>query len=91
MTLSEIKQGIITGNFTSEELSTLFDAVKTARDMLGSKKKRALSLGCEVQFTNSRNGEVLRGNVLKISRKTVTVDTGNFMIWRVPASMLEMI
>jgi hypothetical protein len=88
MSIQSINSEIVAGNFTNEQLSSIIDAVKYARGQLAKRNKASLMLGDNVEFTNSRTGRVMRGNVKKIAIKYVTVDTGAGA-WRVPASMLK--
>jgi hypothetical protein len=88
MSIQSINSEIVAGNFTNEQLSSIIDAVKYARSQLAKRNKASLMLGDSVEFTNSRTGRVMRGNVKKIAIKYVTVDTGAGA-WRVPASMLK--
>jgi hypothetical protein len=90
MSIQSINSEIIAGNFTSEQLSSIIDAVKYARGQLARRNKASMMLGDSVEFTNSRTGRVMRGNVKKIAIKYVTVDTGAGA-WRVPASMLKVV
>ena len=88
MSIQSINSEIVAGNFSNEQLSSIIDAVKYARSQLAKRNKASLMLGDSVEFTNSRTGRVMRGNVKKIAIKYVTVDTGAGA-WRVPASMLK--
>jgi hypothetical protein len=90
MSIQSINSEIVAGNFTNEQLSSIIDAVKYARGQLAKRNKASMMLGDSVEFTNSRTGRVMRGNVKKIAIKYVTVDTGAGA-WRVPASMLKVV
>jgi len=90
MSIQSINSEIVAGNFTNEQLSSIIDAVKYARGQLARRNKASMMLGDSVEFTNSRTGRVMRGNVKKIAIKYVTVDTGAGA-WRVPASMLKVV
>lgn len=88
MNAQQINAAIIAGTFTSEELSSMFEAIKYNRSRLNHAAKRSLRIGDNVNFTNPKTGQNFTGVVIKIAVKMVTVRTvgGN---WRVPAGMLE--
>ena len=91
MTLQEINRAIIAGTFSNEDLNTIGDAIKFARNQLGQKNKYSLRTGSLVKFTSSKTGVTILGTVEKVNRKFVVVrENGKaFGNWRVPASMLE--
>lgn len=88
MHIKEINTAIIHGTFTNEQLTSILDAVKFAKTLLGSKNKMMLRVGDNVEFTSSKTGRLTRGCVTKIAIKYVTVNTG-MGLWRVPANMLS--
>lgn len=90
MSIQTVNAEILAGNFTNEQLGSIIDAVKFARARLADKTKRSLTLGTTVQFTSTKNGMVYTGTVQKIAIKYVTVSTAKGL-WRVPASMLEVL
>ena len=90
MNIAAINQSIMQGTWTNEDIESMIGAVKYARSRLAQKAKRAMSVGALVQFTSSRSGRVVQGNVRKIAIKYVTVDTPEGA-WRVPANMLEVL
>jgi hypothetical protein len=90
MSIQTVNAEILAGNFTNEQLSSVIDAVKFARARLSEKNKRSITLGSNVNFTNSKTGQNLTGVVMKIAIKYVTVKTIQGL-WRVPASMLTVI
>lgn len=87
MHIKEINTAIIHGTFTNEELTSILDAVKFAKTLLGSKNKMMLRVGDNVNFTSSKTGMNMTGFVTKIAIKYVTVKTLGGL-WRVPANML---
>jgi hypothetical protein len=90
--INDINQAIMHGNFTSDQLNAIVMAVKFARNQLGNKLKRRLAVGDTVEFDNSRRGYTMRGQVVKVAIKFVTVNCGaNNGQWRVPAHMLRQI
>jgi small-conductance mechanosensitive channel len=87
MNIKEINTAIIHGTFTNDELTSILDAVKFAKTLLGSKNKMMLRIGDNVNFTSSKTGQNVTGLVTKVAIKYVTVKTVNGL-WRVPANML---
>jgi hypothetical protein len=87
MNIKEINTAIIHGTFTNEQLTSVLDAVKFAKTLLGTKNKMMLRIGDNVNFTSSKTGKNVTGVVTKIAIKYVTVKTATGL-WRVPANML---
>lgn len=87
-TIQEINQSIMFGNLTNTELDSVISAIKYRRSELMKENKRSMTLGDTVKFYSSKRGMELKGNVTKIAKKYVTVDTQTGL-WRVPANMLE--
>lgn len=90
MQVDQIKSAIINGKFTNDDINTLVEAVKYARNQLGREVKRSIRVGARVEFTDRRIGYVHQGSVTKINIKYVVVNTakGNY---RVPANMLTVV
>jgi hypothetical protein len=96
LTIKEINQAIMFGSFTSEELNSIGEALKFNRAQLVKQVKRSVTIGSMVKFTSNRDGTTYVGTVEKIAIKYVTVRENNPRssargLWRVPASMLEMV
>ena len=92
LTIQEINKAIMFGKFTSEELISIGDAIKFNRAQLVRQVKRSVTIGSNVKFTSNRNGVTYVGTVEKIAIKFVTVrDSSTRGLWKVPASMLEVI
>ena len=91
VSINDINQTIISGDFTNEQLDSIVMAVKFARNTLVKKNKQSMWVGDTVKFTSSRSGETVLGTVQKINRKFIVVrENGNRnLTWRVPANMLE--
>jgi hypothetical protein len=87
-TIQEINQSIMFGKLTNTELDSVISAIKYRRSELMKENKRSMTLGDTVKFYSSKRGMELKGNVIKIAKKYVTVDTQTGL-WRVPANMLE--
>jgi ribosomal protein S1 len=87
-TIQEINQAIMFGNLTNTQLDSVISAVKFRRSELMKENKRSMTLGDTVKFYSTKRGMELKGNVTKIAKKYVTVDTQTGL-WRVPANMLE--
>ena len=95
MNIKQINTAIMQGDFTNEELNSIGDAIRFARAQLVVRNKSVLSVGSNVKFTSSTRGTI-SGVVKKINRKFIIVDSSNpgsftSSIWRVPASMLEVL
>ena len=71
-----------------DELEQVVEAIKLQRTFLARSTARQLSRGDNVKFTG-RQGEVIRGVVDKVNRKTVMVRSAGGQMWRVTASLLE--
>jgi hypothetical protein len=92
LTIQEINKAIMFGHFTSAELNSIGDAIKFNRAQLVKQVKRSVTLGSTVKFTSNRNGVTYVGTVEKIAIKFVTVrDSSAHGLWKVPASMLEVV
>jgi hypothetical protein len=92
LTIQEINKAIMFGHFTSAELNSIGDAIKFNRAQLVKQVKRSVALGSTVKFTSNRNGVTYVGSVEKIAIKFVTVrDSASRGLWKVPASMLEVV
>jgi dsDNA-specific endonuclease/ATPase MutS2 len=88
MNITQIRNGIMHGNLSDQDLTAVIDAVKYARRNIQRKITSSLMVGDNVEFTSSKTGRQMRGHVTKIAIKYVTVNTGLGM-WRVPANMLS--
>lgn len=92
LTIHEINKAIMFGTFSNAELISIGDAIKFNRAQLVKQVKRSVTLGSTVKFTSNRNGQTYVGSVEKIAIKYVTVrDSASRGLWKVPASMLEVV
>ena len=92
LTIQEINKAIMHGTFTNAELISIGEAIKFNRSQLVKQVKRSVTLGSTVKFTSNRNGQTYVGTVEKIAIKYVTVrDSSARGLWKVPASMLEVV
>ena len=92
LTIHEINKAIMFGTFTNAELISIGDAIKFNRAQLVKQVKRSVTLGSTVKFTSNRNGMTYVGSVEKVAIKYVTVrDSASRGLWKVPASMLEVV
>jgi hypothetical protein len=89
MDINEILRQIRFGSLDNDELNQLIEAVRYRRSQLVEQNRHTLSVGCKVQFRNSRTGQLINGTVNKINRKFVIVSVINGSNWRVPGNMLE--
>jgi hypothetical protein len=90
MDIKQINSAIINGDFTNDQLSSMIDAIKFARSRLTQAVKFSLRIGDNVNFTQSKTGRNVTGQVTKVAIKYVTVKTATGL-WRVPAAMLTKI
>ena len=90
MNIKDINSAIMFGDFTNDQLTSVFDAVKYAKARLQKQVKRSLALGDNVNFNSTKLGRNLTGVVTKIAIKYVTVKTVHGL-WRVPANMLTLV
>jgi hypothetical protein len=90
MDIKQVNSAIMFNTWTDIELRSMIDAIKFARASLAKTVKRSITVGNQVEFTNSKTGRVMQGFVSKVAIKYVTVNT-NAGIWRVPASMLRVV
>ena len=90
MDIKEINSSIMFGSFNNDELTSLIDAVKYARNRLQKQTIRSLMVGDNVNFNSVKLGRNVTGVVTKIAVKYVTVSTTQGH-WRVPANMLTLV
>ena len=82
---------IMFGNFSNDELNGIVQAIKFARASIAKANIATIRAGSNVEFTSSKTGRKITGQVTKVGRKFLTVrehgmSYGN---WRVPANMVE--
>ena len=89
----QICQQIMFGNFTNEELNGIIDAIKFARASLAKVNISTIRAGTNVEFTSSKTGKKITGEVTKVNRKYLIIrEHGmSFGNWRVPANMVEVL
>jgi hypothetical protein len=90
MNITEINTAIMTGNFTSDQLASIGDAIRFARAQMTRQVARSLSPGDTVQFRSTKTGVVYKGTLesIKIKNAIVATTAGRY---RVPMNMLEAI
>ena len=89
----QICQQIMFGNFSNDELNGIVQAIQFARASITKANIATIRAGSNVEFTSSKTGRKITGQVTKVGRKFLTVrehgmSWGN---WRVPANMVEVI
>ena len=89
-TVQQVKQVIMFGDLSNDELNSIIEAVKYARSQMTKRTTRSLLPGDTVKFTSSRNGVTYKGTVNKVKIKYVLVDTPQGR-YNVPANMIEAI
>jgi hypothetical protein len=88
MDVTEIRGAIISGKFTSEELETVAQALKFARNQLCRRNTSAFRSGDTVKFTSPKSGVTFHGTVDRVKQKYVLVATPQGR-YNVPANLLE--
>jgi len=88
MELRQLTTAIMWGNWTTEELNSMIESIKFARNQLARRNIGQIRVGDSVEFTSMKTGQTVRGIVTKIAVKYVTVKSPTGL-WRVPASMLN--
>jgi len=91
MTAEEIVRQIVSGDFTSDEVRSFYDAYKFAANQLARKATFTLRRGDRVKFKDRYGAEVV-GTVTDIKVKNVIVNAGTTRYttrYRVPASLLS--
>jgi hypothetical protein len=88
MELRQVTTAIMWGNWTTEELNSMIESIKFARNQLARKNIGQIRVGDSVEFTSTKTGQTVQGFVTKIAVKYVTVKSASGL-WRVPASMLN--
>ena len=93
VSINDINQTIIRGDFTNDQLDSIIMAVKFARNTIIKRNKFSLRVGDSVKWTSNRTGATVFGTVEKVNRKFIVVRENRFNTlggsWRVPANMLE--
>ena len=93
VSINDINQTIIRGDFTNDQLDSIIMAVKFARNTIIKRNKSSLRVGDSVKWTSRRTGATVFGTVEKVNRKFIIVRENRFNTlggsWRVPANMLE--
>jgi hypothetical protein len=90
MNVSQINSAIVTGSFTNEELTSIIDAVKFARNRLAQTMKFQVREGTKIRFHSTKRNMTVEGVVTKMAQKYATVRTDQGL-WKVPANMLEIV
>lgn len=70
-----------------DDLKEVYAAAAAQRDAIERMKVATVSVGDEVTFL--ARGQIVRGRIKKVNRKTVLVEGRNTpTVWKVPAAML---
>jgi hypothetical protein len=84
----DIRGAIVSGQYSSDELEIIAQAVKFARNQLCRRNTFAFRTGDTVKFTSPRSGVTFKGTVDKVKQKYILVATPQGR-YNVPASLLE--
>ena len=86
-TIQEVNTSIMFSNFTNEQLDSITSAVQYARAQLRAVKIREFTKGDTVKFHRIKGGVKVKGTVIKVAIKYITVKDG-VTRWKGPANML---
>ena len=86
----QIANLIAHGDWKTNSLEKFVNAIKYRRSQITFNVPRTLAVGDTVRFTNSKYGRIMQGTVEKIAIKYVNIRCSG-QLWRVPASMLELV
>jgi hypothetical protein len=86
ISINEINHAIMYGDFTDDQLNSIWMAVKYAKSQMGRANLYTVKVGDQVKFNNK--GRIVTGSLFSKGRKYVKVLEGR-TTWRVPANMIE--
>ncbi|MFW6243340.1 MAG: hypothetical protein ACOC2W_04205 [bacterium] len=69
------------------DLTELINLIKWRRDILEKSNVCKYEIGTRVEFDS--DGNVVKGKVIKINRKTIKVRTDKGVLWKVSGSLLR--
>lgn len=87
--IQQIKQAIMFGNLTNDDINTVIEAVKYARAQLTRQNARSIWAGDNVTFRDNKRGINHTGTVEKVKLKYALVRTTQGLRYNVPLNMLE--
>jgi len=87
MDIKQINAAILAGDFTAEQLRSIWDTVKRANNRISMIKAQNFMVGDTVKFAG-RGGRNYEGTVTKVAIKNLVVTTP-YGAYRVPANMLQ--
>lgn len=90
LTIQKVNEAIMFGDFTNDQLDSIYAAIKYRKGQLVRSNVRTLSKGVPVKFTSGRTGQLITGTVMEVKIKNVIVQTAQGR-YRVPANMLEVV
>lgn len=88
LTVTDIKQAIMFGDFTPADMEVFADAIKYARSQLGRKNANTISVGSSVKFRDNKRGINYIGTLEKVKQKYALVRTAQGR-YNVPLNLLE--
>ena len=86
--LGSIRNAIISGRLSNQDLDSIADALRFARSQLGKRAVYSLRVGDTVKFTSPRSGVTFSGTVDKVKIKYILVATPQGR-YNVPANLVE--
>lgn len=88
-TAQTIANDILSSNLTNDDIRVLQNALREAWDINTRKAKYAFRVKDRVQFTNSRTGRLVIGEVTKLAIKNVQVRSTEGVNWTVSPNLLS--
>ena len=88
MNVNEIIAEIVSGKFSSDERTMIWNALTYARDNAAKANRASFKVGQTVYFTG-KNGLRIDGVVTKIMQKNIGVDCGPNGQWRVGPNLVH--
>ena len=76
--------------FNRDELDTLIRSIRFRRSQLSLIEKDKFSVGDDVWFPRTKDGEIVEGKITKIHRKNINVKVEPFTNWTVSPSLLHL-
>ena len=72
---------------SDEQMNEIVQMFKDARSLKVARKARSFTVGQQVRWFSKRGA--VSGSIIKINRKNIVVDAGQYGKWNVTASLLE--
>lgn len=87
-TVAEINRAIMAGSWNGDEIRSLIQAINYVSRERQSRAAHSFARGDKVEFT-TKSGVVVKGTVMKVNQKTVSVQAFEGNQWKVSGSLLR--